>query len=76
MHHKVGENRGYALSQSLKRRIPEWQAPSGLLSAMSQLESHSYKERLKRQDVELDRRILKHKTGGEILETMNITIFF
>ena len=74
MHHKVGENRGHALSQSLKR-IPEWQAPSGMLSAMNQLESHSYQERLKRQDVELNRRILKHKTG-EILETMNITIFF
>ena len=42
---------------------------------MNQLESHSYQERLKRQYVELNRRILKHKTG-EILETMNIKIFF
>ena len=39
-------------------------------------ESHSYQERLRRQDLELDRRSLRHKTEGEILETMNITIFF
>ena len=33
---KLGENQGHTLSQSLKRRIPEWQAPSRVLSAMTQ----------------------------------------